>query len=81
MMPSNPRLPAGVRRIFRLPWSRAGVRRDLDDEVRSHLGMRIDDLRARGMTESDARAEAQRRFGDTAEFCASEASAAERTAR
>jgi putative ABC transport system permease protein len=42
--------------------------RDLDDEVRFHLEMRIRDLEARGMSRVEAEAEAHRRFGDAAEL-------------
>jgi putative ABC transport system permease protein len=62
------KLPPGVRRVFRLPWSRPEMRRDLDDELRFHLQMRVDDLRARGLGEPEAIAEATRRLGDDAEF-------------
>ncbi len=61
-------LPSAVRRIFELPTSRARVARELSDEMQIHLDMRVEDLRALGMTESDARAEAVRRFGDEEEF-------------
>ncbi|HEY9479277.1 MAG TPA: ABC transporter permease, partial [Gemmatimonadaceae bacterium] len=62
------KLPPGVRRLFRLPGSRARILRDLDDEMRIHLAMRVEELRALGMSEADAEAEALRRFGDTEEF-------------
>src|SRR6185437_2739405 len=42
--------------------------RDMDDEVRFHLGMRADELRAQGRGALEAEAEALRRFGDTGEF-------------
>jgi predicted permease len=42
--------------------------RDMDEEVRAHLALRVDHLRSLGMTESEAEAEAMRRFGDTDEF-------------
>ena len=58
------KLPPGVRRIFRLPWNRREMRRDLDTELQFHLQMRIDDLRALGMSEPAAHAEALRRLGD-----------------
>ncbi len=58
------KLPPGVRRVLRLPWSRPEMGRDLDDEVQFHLQMRIEELRARGMNERDAEAEARRRLGD-----------------
>lgn len=62
------RLPPGVRRVFRLQWSPPAMRRDLDDELQFHLQMRIEDLRARGLSEQEATAEATRRLGDDAEF-------------
>jgi putative ABC transport system permease protein len=61
-------LPSAVRRIFQLPASRARVARELRDEIRIHIDMRVEELRALGMNEPDARAEALRRFGDEAEF-------------
>ncbi len=63
-----PKLPPGVRRAFRLPWSQRELRRDLDAELELHLQMRIDELRARGMSEGAARAEALRRLGDEADL-------------
>src|SRR5262245_50942282 len=39
--------------------------RDLDDELRSHLEMRAADNVAAGMSASEARYDAQRRFGNT----------------
>ncbi|MGH7689900.1 MAG: ABC transporter permease, partial [Gemmatimonadaceae bacterium] len=62
------KLPPGVRRIFRLPWTSREMRRDLDDELRFHLQMRIANLRALGMSERDAEAEAIRRLGDEHEL-------------
>jgi putative ABC transport system permease protein len=58
------RIPAGVRRVFRLPSSGERIARELDDEVRFHLETRMKTLRARGYSEEEARAEALRRFGD-----------------
>ena len=52
--------PRGVRRLFRLPPSRERIVRDLDDEVRVHLTMRIDELRALGMSDADARSSSMR---------------------
>ncbi len=60
------KVPPGVRLIVRLPWSRARVEQDLNDEWRFHLEARAADLRALGMSEADAIAEAQRQFGDLA---------------
>jgi predicted permease len=63
----------GLRRLIRLPWrSRARIRRDVDEEFRFHLEMRVAELRARGLTPELARAEALRRFGDmtdAGEYC------------
>jgi len=42
--------------------------RDMDDEMHTHLAMRVEYLRAGGMSEAEAEAEAMRRFGDTIEF-------------
>ncbi len=58
------KVPRGVRRLFRLPLTRERIVRDLDEEMRTHLAMRVDDLRAAGVSEDDANAEARRRFGD-----------------
>src|SRR5215469_13867642 len=63
-MASGPGLPARVRRLFRLPPSHAGLLRDVDDEMRFHLQMRVAELRALGMSPDDAEAEAMRRLGD-----------------
>jgi predicted permease len=42
--------------------------RELDEELQAHFAMRVDELRAQGMSEADAQAEAVRRFGDAAAF-------------
>src|ERR1051325_3578378 len=75
------RLPSGVRRLFRLPRSRTRMVRDADEEVQFHLEMRAAELRALGLGEPEARREALRRFGDTAEFHAYAARRAARQAR
>ena len=80
-MRASSRLPDGVRRLFRLPWSRKGVRQDLDDEVRFHLEMRAANLSAQGMSLEHARAEALRRFGDVSELRAQDEQTAKRRAR
>ncbi|HEX3865916.1 MAG TPA: ABC transporter permease, partial [Gemmatimonadaceae bacterium] len=74
-------LPSAVRRIFQLPWSAERVERDLTDEMRVHLDMRIDELRALGVSETNARVEALRRFGDEREFQAYAARRAANRAR
>jgi putative ABC transport system permease protein len=53
-----------MKRLFRLPSSRARVQRDVDSELRFHLQGRVEELMARGMSREDAEREAQRRFGD-----------------
>lgn len=52
------------RRLFRLPVRVERVAGDIDDELHFHIEMRAEELRRRGMSESDARAEALRQFGD-----------------
>src|SRR5579862_2424464 len=53
-----------MKRIFRLPFSRDRLRRDVDTELSFHLEGRIEELVAGGMAREDAAREAQRRFGD-----------------
>ncbi|HEU6451173.1 MAG TPA: ABC transporter permease [Gemmatimonadaceae bacterium] len=62
------KLPPGVRRLFRLPGYGPRILRDLDEEMRAHIAMRVDELRALGMNEAEAEAEALRRFGDAEEY-------------
>jgi predicted permease len=62
------KLPRGIRRLFRLPATRERIVRDADDEVSFHLAMRAEELRALGLSDDDASAEALRRFGDRGEF-------------
>lgn len=52
------------RRLFRLENDRDDVARAVDDELQFHFDSAVRDLVARGMTEADARREAERRFGD-----------------
>jgi predicted permease len=52
-------------RLFRLPWRTARqIRADVDDELAFHLTERVDALIALGMSPDDARAQAEREFGD-----------------
>jgi predicted permease len=54
-----------VRRLFRFPTrSPEELATDAREEVLFHVDMRVDDLRHRGLTEADARAQALREFGD-----------------
>jgi predicted permease len=55
-----------MKRLFRLPFSRDRVRRDVDTELSFHLEGRIEDLVAGGMAREEAEREAARRFGDRA---------------
>ena len=68
MKSHSPFLPSAVRRLFQLPRSPERIARELTDEMCIHLDMRTNELRALGMSETDARVEALRRFGDGDEF-------------
>jgi predicted permease len=61
------------RRYLRLPHrSKRVIENEIDDEFRFHLEMRERELRARGMSESQARQEALHQFGDLGdarEYC------------
>ena len=52
------------RRILRLDKGRADVTAEVDDELRFHFENTLAELRAAGMSEADAKAEAERRFGN-----------------
>ncbi|HEY2851484.1 MAG TPA: ADOP family duplicated permease [Gemmatimonadaceae bacterium] len=75
------KLPNGVRRLFRLPLSRARMLRDADEELQFHLAMRVAEFRALGMSETEAAMEAQRKFGDADEFRAYAVVRADRRSR
>ena len=53
-----------LRRVFRLPLTRARVRNAVNDELRFHLEGRIEELMATGLARDEAESEARRRFGD-----------------
>jgi predicted permease len=54
-----------VKRLFRFPTrSREEAAADAREEVSFHVDMRAEDLRHRGLTEAEARAQAVREFGD-----------------
>lgn len=66
------RIPPGARRVFRLPSTADRLAKELDDEVRFHVEMRVARLIAEGVPHDEARAEAMRRFGDLddlTEYC------------
>jgi putative ABC transport system permease protein len=61
-----------LRRLFFPRRSRDRIRTDLDDELRFHLDMRAAELIAGGVSESEARSQAEREFGDvelTRRYC------------
>ena len=53
-----------MKKLFRLPFSRDRMRRDVDTELSFHLEGRIEELVAGGMTREVAELEAARRFGN-----------------
>ncbi len=53
----------GLRRVFRLGRA-ADVEREVDDELRLHLELGVEELVERGLEPGEARREAERRFGD-----------------
>jgi predicted permease len=55
-----------MRRVFRLPFPRGHIAREVDDELAFHLDTRVQRLVAAGMSPDDARREALRQFGDVA---------------
>src|SRR6185295_10071994 len=52
------------RRLFRLERTPADVSRSINDELAFHFESTVNDLVSKGMTLEQARAEADRRFGD-----------------
>ena len=57
-------LPRGIHRLFRVDLGPRRVARAVDDELRFHFEMTVRFYMEKGMSESDARREAERRFGD-----------------
>src|SRR5690242_21786744 len=62
------RLPPGIRRLFRLPFSADRARREVDDEVRFNLEMRAEALPSRGLSPAEDDREALAQFGDPTEL-------------
>ena len=56
-----------MRRVFRIPFSRFRLVREVDDEILFHLQSRIDVLVAAGSSPEEARATALKQFGDVRE--------------
>ena len=77
--------PEKRQRFFRLPWrTRPQVAAEVDDELRFHIEMVAAKLQTSGMSESEAKAEAIRRFGDlkyTQQYCRAEGLKREREKR
>ncbi|HEU4630146.1 MAG TPA: ADOP family duplicated permease, partial [Gemmatimonadaceae bacterium] len=72
------------RRLLRLgSLLRRDAAHDMDEEIDTHLALRVEDLRRRGLSEADAQTEARRRFGEslTEERLRLASSAAHRDAR
>ena len=57
-----------LRRVFRLPLTRARARMSVDEELRFHLEGRTEELMAQGLGRAEAEAEARRRFGDAESY-------------
>jgi len=54
----------GLKRVFRLPFLRGRLEKDVDEELQFHIEMRIDDLEALGLEPDEAKRVAMREFGD-----------------
>ena len=54
----------GIKRLLTITRGRAGVGRAVYDDLQFHFDMTMRDLMADGMSSDEARAEAERRFGD-----------------
>jgi predicted permease len=52
-----------IRKLPRIPGTRA-IEREVDDEIRFHLHMRVEDLMRQGRSREDAEREAMREYGD-----------------
>src|SRR5580765_7081537 len=52
-----------MRRVFRIPFSRSRIERDIDDEIEFHLHMRTERLMAEGLSHEEARRRALEQFG------------------
>lgn len=56
----------GIRRQVKMPVGQRDIESDVEDELRHHLEARVAELMAAGASEEDARARAEREFGDVA---------------
>ena len=59
---------SGVRRFFRLSAFRPDPEGDLERELSFHFRKTEEELRAQGLTPTEAREEAQRRFGNVSHY-------------
>lgn len=63
------RRPSRIRRLFRLPFGdEHRLQAEVDEELRFHIEERAAKYERQGMSPEDARAEAERRFGDVEEI-------------
>lgn len=58
----------GIRRVFRLGIGGGDAEREVERELAHHRESTLEELRARGYSEAEARAEARRRFGDEGRY-------------
>jgi predicted permease len=58
----------GLRRFLRIERGTRTIERDLDEELRFHFDMTVEELVKRGMIPDQARREAARRFGDVERY-------------
>lgn len=61
-------LPDELRRVFRIGIAGGDADREVDQELEYHFERTVEDLQRGGMSESDARQEARRRFGDERQY-------------
>jgi predicted permease len=59
-----------MRRIPRLSFGRADIRRDVERELRLHIDLRTDELITAGLSRDEARRQAEASFGNLDEFAA-----------
>jgi predicted permease len=60
--------PPWIRRVFRLPTTRARAQFDIDAEFDFHFQERVEELVSQGMDRDDAEREVRDRFGDANEY-------------
>src|SRR5262245_14874290 len=70
-----------IRKLPRISRTGRAIEREVDDEIRFHLHMRVDDLMRQGRSREDAEREALREYGDMSAARAELASIDRRSAR